>query len=195
MEPDCQPRDSHPFLHVWFNEVGRFVIDMISYVLGFKTSEYVDETILALMSIFIPRHPPAIKFYFATFISHKIHEQFMSLNREGVFKYALYIYHLSLYYKTDSFQVPIRKLDAKGERRSVIFWTSVFHQVHNYPYTYYEFIDLFIHPISSMLMRTPPPKLSGDMRSPKTIKYVIGIFTRITLRSGYMVVSYAPINY
>ena len=88
MEPDCQPRDSPPFHHVLFNEPGRLVIDMISYVLGFKTSEYVDETILTLMSMFIPRHSPTIKFDFATFISNKIHEQFMSLDREGVFNYT-----------------------------------------------------------------------------------------------------------
>ena len=136
---------------------------MISYVLGFKTSEYVDETILALISMFIPGHPPAIKFDFATFIANKIHDQFMNLEREGVFKYTSYIYHLFLYYQTDSFQFPIIKLDSKGERRSVIFWTSVLHEVHNSPYTYCEFIDLFVHPISSLLMRTPPPRLSSDM--------------------------------
>jgi len=164
MSPDSQPRDSPPFHHVYFNEVGRSVIDMISYVLGFKTSEYVDETILALMSIFIPGNPPAIKFDFATFISNKIHEQFMSLSREGVFKYIAYIYHLFLYYHTDSFQFPVKKLDAKGERKYVIFWTSVFHLVHNSPYTYCEFIDLFIYPVSSLLMRSPPPRLSGDMQ-------------------------------
>jgi len=103
MSLDCQPRDSPPFHHVWFNEAGIFVIDMISHVLGFKRSEYVDETILALMSIFIPGHPPSIKFEFATFISNKIHEQFMSLNREGDFKYTSYTYHLFLHYQTDSF--------------------------------------------------------------------------------------------
>ena len=70
---------------------------MISYVLGFKISEYVDEAILVVMSMFIPGHPPAVKFDFATFISNKIHEQFMSLNREGVFKYTSYIYIICSY--------------------------------------------------------------------------------------------------
>ena len=98
MRPDCQPRKLPPFCHVWFNEVGKFIIDMISYVLGFKTSEYVDETILVLMSMFVPGHLPTVKFDFATFISNKIHEQFIKLDREGVFKYTSYIYHLFLYY-------------------------------------------------------------------------------------------------
>ena len=88
----------------------------------------------------------------------------MSLEREGVFKYTSYIYHLFLYYQTDSFQFPIRKLDAKGERRFVIFWTSVFHQVHNSPYTYCEFIDLFIYPTTSLFMTTLPARLSAEMQ-------------------------------
>jgi len=88
----------------------------------------------------------------------------MSLDREGVFKYASYIYHLFLHYQTDSFQFPIRKLDFKGEQRSVIFWTSVFHHVRDSPYTYCDFIDLFIHPTSSLLMETPPAKLSDEMQ-------------------------------
>ena len=137
---------------------------MISYVLGFKTTEYIDETILALTSMFIPGHLAAVKFDFATFISNKIHDQFIKLDRAGVFKYTSYIYHLFLYYQTDSFQFPVKKLDAKGERRFVIFWTSLFHLVHNSPYTYCEFIDIFIYPVSSLLMRSPSPRLSGDMQ-------------------------------
>src|SRR5690606_16219958 len=124
--------DSPPYHQVYFNEVGRTVIDMISYVLSFRTSEYADETILAVRSTFILGHPPAIKYDFATFISNKIHEQLMSLNREGVFKYTAYICHLFLYYQIDNFQFPVKKLDAKGERRFVILWTPVFHVVHKY---------------------------------------------------------------
>ena len=62
------------------------LIDMISYILGFRTSEIVDNTIFALMSIFTPGQPPAVHYDYATFIADKIHEQFMSLERERVFK-------------------------------------------------------------------------------------------------------------
>lgn len=55
MRLDRQPTEPPPFHHVWFNEVGRFLIDMLSYILGFKTSEYIDETILVLLSMFTPR--------------------------------------------------------------------------------------------------------------------------------------------
>lgn len=121
MRPNFQPQQPPPYFHFGFTEAGRFIVDMISYILGFKTSEYIDETTLVLMSIFTPGQPPAVKYDFSTFIANKIHEQFMSLDREIVYKYTSYIYHLLLYNQPDSFQIPLRKLDLKGERRSVIF--------------------------------------------------------------------------
>ena len=54
MRADRQPNEPPPFHYASFNEVGRLVVDMISFVLGFKTSEHIDETILVLMSIFTP---------------------------------------------------------------------------------------------------------------------------------------------
>ena len=111
------------------------IIDMISYILGFRTSEIVDETVFALMSMFAPGQPPVVKYDYATFIANKIHEQFMDLERERVFKYTSYIYHLLLYYQSDCFPVFLKKLDARGERRSVIFWSSVFHHVNFSPHT------------------------------------------------------------
>jgi len=122
---------------------------MISYILGFNTSEYVDETILVMLSMFAPGQPPAVQYDYATFVADKIHEQFMNLERERVFKYTSYIYHLLLYNQPDSFPVFLKKLDAKGKKRSVIFWSSIYHHVYYSPYTYYEFIDLFIYPASS----------------------------------------------
>ena len=137
---------------------------MISSILGFKTSEFFDETILVILSMFTPRQPPAVKYDYASFIANKINEQFINLEREGVFKYTSFIYHLLQYYQPDSFLFPIRRLDSKGERRYVIFWTSVFHNVFESPYTYCEFIDLFIHLPSTLLIGAPPPRLSGDIK-------------------------------
>jgi len=54
MKPNCQPLQPPPYLHSWFTEAGRFIVDMISYILGFKTSEYVDDTTLVLLSMFTP---------------------------------------------------------------------------------------------------------------------------------------------
>ena len=140
------------------------LIDMISYILGFKTSEIVDETVFALMSMFTPRQPPAVKYDYATFIANKIHEQLLNLERERVFKYTSYIYHLLLYYQYESFPVVLKKLDATGERRSVIFWSLVFHHVSYSPYTYCEFIDLFVYPANCLLSTDPPPRLTDEIQ-------------------------------
>jgi len=86
------------------------------------------------------------------------------LEREGVFKYSSFIYHLLLYYHPNSFPFHIRKLDSKGNKRSVIFWSLVFHKTYEGPYTYCEFIDLFIHPASTLLIGHPLPRLTGDMK-------------------------------
>lgn len=137
---------------------------MISFVLGFKTSDHIDETILVMISIFTPGQPPAVKYNYAKFIANKIHDQLLKLDREGTFKYSSYIYHLFLYYQPDIFQFPIRKLDHKWERRCVIFRTPIFHEVRSSPYSYCEFVDLFVYPVSSLLMRTPPPRLTHDMQ-------------------------------
>ena len=121
MRADCQPTGPPPFLQVHFTDVGQLLIDMISYVLGYKTSEHVDETVLVLLAVYSPGQPPAYKYNFAKFIANKIHEQLYKLDREGIFKYSSYIYHMFLYYQTDAFQCPIKKLDSRGERRYVIF--------------------------------------------------------------------------
>jgi len=163
MKPNCQPQGPPPYLHVWFTETGKLILDMISLILGFRSSEYVDDITLVLLSIFTPGQPPAVKYDYSTFIADKIHTQFMNLEREGVFKYTSFIYHLLLYYHLDSFPFLIRKLDSKGNRRFVIFWSSIFHN-YDSPYTYSEFIDLFVHPASTLLIGAPPPRISGDMK-------------------------------
>jgi len=164
MRLDCQPQGPPPYVHSWFTKTGRLILDRISFILGFKTSEYVDETILVMLSMFTPGQPLAVKYDYASFIANQINEKFINLDREGVFKYTSFIYHLLLYYQPDRFSFPIRKLDSKGERRFVIFSTSVFHNVCESPYTYCEFIDLFVHPTSTLLIGAPPPRLSGDIK-------------------------------
>ena len=163
MPLECYSRFTIPYHHAWFTEDGKFLTDMISYILGFITSEIVDNTIFALMSIFTLGQPLIVQYDYSTFIADNIHEKFMILERERVFKYTSYIYHLLLYYQSESFPVVLKKLDASGERRSVIFWSSVFHHISYSPYTYCEFIDLFIYPATCLLSGDPPPRLIDEM--------------------------------
>jgi len=159
MSADCQPTGPPPFLQVHFTKVGQLLIDMISYVPGYKTSEHVDETVLVFLAAYSPGQPPAYKYNFDKFIANKIHEKLYKVDREGIFKYSSYIYRMFLYYQSEAFQFPIRKLDSRGERRSFIFWSSIFHQVQDSPYSYCEFIDQFVYLVSCLLMRSPPPRL------------------------------------
>lgn len=110
-----------------FSNLGRDIIDMISSILGCITSEFVDEIILSIMSIYSLGQPPAIIFDYANFNADKMHDQFMRLENERVFKYSLVLYHLLLYYQADRFPISLQKLDNKGNPRSVIFWTSLIH--------------------------------------------------------------------
>lgn len=73
------------------------LVDLISYVLGYRGIEYVDDTIMAMLSIFSPGMPPAVHYDYATYIAEKIHEQLMNFPRERVFRFTSYIYHLLLF--------------------------------------------------------------------------------------------------
>lgn len=159
-----QPKGPPPYLQTFFTEVGRIIVDMISLVMGFNTNKYVDEVTLVLLSIFTPRQPPVVKYDYASYIANKIHDQFLRLDNEGVFKYTTFIYHLILCYQSNNFPFPVRKLDTKGNPRSIIFWSPIFHKSLETPYTYNEFIDLFIHPATTLLIGVSPPRINGDMK-------------------------------
>ena len=85
----------------------------------------------------------------------------MNLERERLFKYTAYIYHLLLYYQSDSFPVFLKKLDARGEQRSVIFWTSLCHLVSEsllgpYNTSDYAITIVVIPPIYIVVPLLPP---------------------------------------
>ena len=69
-----------------------------------------------------------------------------------------------LYYQLDNFPFPIKKLDTKGNPRSVIFWSPIFHNTSESPYTYSEFIDLFVHLATTLLIEVSPSRINGDMK-------------------------------
>lgn len=150
MDPKHQPKGPPPYMQVFFTDTGKLIIDMIASITGFNFGEYVDEVTLVLLSIFTPGQPPTVKYDYATYIANKIHDQFLRLDNEGVFKYTTFIYHLLLYYQSNNFPFPVKELDTRGNPRSVIFWSPIFHNSIETPYTYNEFIDLFIHPTTTL---------------------------------------------
>jgi hypothetical protein len=164
MRPECQTSEPPPYQYDQFSEVGRLLLDMIAYVLGYQNSEHVDRGMLAMLSVYSPYQPPTKKYNFAKFIANKIHAQLTKLDRQGVFRYSGYLYHMFMYYHSEAFPCYIRKLDQTGERRSVIFWTSVYHNVTISPYTFCEFVDQFVYPLCCMIMKSPPPRVSSEIK-------------------------------
>jgi len=155
---------SPPISHVYLNRLGRDMVDMISYVLGYNSTECVDETVLVLMAMFSPGKPPSVCYDYAAYIANKMHEQLMNFDRERVFIYTSYIYHLLLFNQHDHFPFQVKRFDAQGNQRSVVFWSSAFHHAAFSPYNYCEFIDLFIHPAMTLLLSSPPPRLTDEMQ-------------------------------
>lgn len=48
------PKDPPPYVYTIFSPFGQDIVAIISSVLGYTTNEYIDEIILAFMSIFTP---------------------------------------------------------------------------------------------------------------------------------------------
>lgn len=157
------PKDLPPYVYTIFSKFGQDIVAMISSILGYTTNEYIDEIILAFMSISTPGQPPIVIYDYEKFIANRMHDQFLRMSNERVFKYSSILYHLFLYYQVDKFNFTLQKLDIKGHPRSVIFWTPLIHK-YDSPYSYIDFIDLFAHPIVIMLLGSPPPRISSDIR-------------------------------
>lgn len=54
------------------------------------------------------------------FFSDTIHNQFLKFNGEGSFKHHGVLVYLFLYYQSERFNFPLKKLDAKGKPLLVI---------------------------------------------------------------------------
>ena len=85
------------------------------------------------------------------------------MSNERVFKYSFVSYHLFLYYQSDRFPFTLQKLDTKGQPRSISFWTPLFHKFGS-PYTYLDFIDSFVHPVMTIMIGNPPPRISLETK-------------------------------
>lgn len=136
---------------------------MLSCILGYTTNEHVDEFVLAFLSIFFPGKSPTIVYNYAQFLADGIHEQFIRLTNERVFKYSTILFHMFVYFQSDKFPVSIQKLDTKGNPRSVIFWTPLI-QMYSTIFTYKDFIHSFFHPVINILTSNYQPKISEEIK-------------------------------
>jgi len=150
---------SPPYATTIFSETGRQIITMLSCILGYTIDEHVDEVVLDFISIFCPGKPPAIMYNYAQFIADRMHEQFIRLPNERVFKYSLVLFHIFLYNQLDKFPINIQKLDTKGNPRLVIYWTPLI-QEYSTIFSYKEFIDSFVHRVVNMFTNSYQPRIS-----------------------------------
>ena len=92
----------------------------------------------------------------------------------------------------------VENLDTRGNPRFVVFWTSIFHYSSSSPHPYTDFIDLFVHPVTTMLVGNPPPKLVQILKKffsyPSSTRLGIGTCTRTILSSEFMGVDFLHIN-
>lgn len=156
-------KDPPPYLSTMFSPFHQDIVAMITSVLNYTTSGYIDEIILAFMSIFTLRQPPAIIYDYAKLIADRMRDRYLRMSNERTFKYSPILYHLFLYYEEDKFHFTLQKLDPEGHRRSMILQTPLFHK-HDSPYSYTDFIYLFVYPIVTMLLGSPPPRIISDIR-------------------------------
>ncbi len=124
------------------------IIIMISCILGCTSGEFVDEVIMAFLSIFTLGKPSAILYDYGHFTVGRMHEHLTRLPTKRVFKYSSVLFHMFLYYQIDKFPLKIEKLDTKGKEILVIFWTSL---VHKFSTSYKYFRDSFAYPVMNML--------------------------------------------
>ena len=76
------PRYPPPYVATIFSPFGQDIVAMISSVLVYTTNEYIDEIVLAFMSIYTPRQAPVVIYDDAKFIAHRMHDQFLRMSNE-----------------------------------------------------------------------------------------------------------------
>ncbi len=91
------PKRNPPYSSSMFPEATRHIISLLSYLLGYENDQLIDESILGFFSIFSKEYQPAFMYNYSLFLANNIHEQFMNLTTQGVFRYNSVITHLILF--------------------------------------------------------------------------------------------------
>ena len=125
---------------------------MLSFILGYFTYGFTDESILGFLFTLSPGQPPTLIFYYASCIADSIHHQLTKLPTEGVFRYSSYLFHLFLYFQSDKFPIALQKMDLEGQPLSIVFWTTLLRKESS-DFSFTDFSDLFLQPAMSLLYK------------------------------------------
>jgi hypothetical protein len=92
-----------------------------------------------------------------------IHEQLVNIGMEGMFRYTSILAYMFVYFQADKFSFSMQKMDADGRPQAVTTWTSLLKH-NSTEYSFKEFIDLFYHPMVSMLSGRPEPQINDEVQ-------------------------------
>jgi hypothetical protein len=157
------PSTNPPYPSSMFSTKGNQIISSLCALLGYYSDQWVDEPILGFLSIFSNDKKPTTQFDFSTFLVDNIHEQFMNFGMEGMFRYLSILAYMFIFYQADKFSFSMQKMDADGRPQPVTAWTSLL-KCNSIEYYFKAFIDLFYHPVVSMLSGRPKPQIHDDVQ-------------------------------
>jgi hypothetical protein len=157
------PSTNPPYLSSMFSIKGNQVISSLCALLGYYSDQWVDEPILGFLSIFSTDEKPTTQFDFNTFLADNIYKQFMNFGMEGMFIYSSILAYLFIFFQADKFAFSMQKMDADGKPQAVTVWTSLLKH-NSTEYNFKAFIDLFYHPVVSMLSGRPKPRINDEVQ-------------------------------
>lgn len=145
-----------------FPDITKKITTILSYLLGYNSNQYVNEVIIGFLSIFSIDSKPIVLYNFSQFLAKAIHEQFVQFDAKDIFKYALILVYLFIYFQGDKFPFTLQKLDEEGNQQLVIFWTSM-GMKEKEEFIYKQFIELFVHPTINLMSNTLVPRISDEI--------------------------------
>jgi hypothetical protein len=92
-------------------------------------------------------------------LADNIHEQFMNFGTEGMFGYPSMLAYMFIYFQADKFSFSMQKMDTDGRPQPVTAWTYLLKN-NSTKYSFKVFIDLFYHPVVSMLSGRPESRIN-----------------------------------
>jgi len=114
------PRKTPPHPSSIYTNRTRYIVTMLSYLLGYYSEKWLDEAIIGFLSILSSESKPFILFNFSQFLVDAIHKQFINFTREEVFRYSSKLVYMFVYSQVHKFQFVIIKLNEEGEAQSVV---------------------------------------------------------------------------
>jgi hypothetical protein len=157
------PKKNPPYHSSIFSEKGNQIISSLCCFLGYFSDEWVDEPILGFLSIFSAEEKVAIQFDYNGFLAENLHEQLSNFPTEGMFRYSSILAYMFMFYQTDKFSFLMQKMDQDGKPQAVTLWTSLLRR-NSTEFSFKQFIELFYHPVVSMLSGRPEPRINEEIQ-------------------------------